>query len=118
LHWKLDKIEETIEPVIAKSPVKTQYFEVEPGFVTGVEQYGWGYCKGQKVIELHLKMCVDAGESIDEVWLEGNPNIHSRIEGVHGDISTAAVAANCVRRVVAAAPGLVMMTDIPIISVG
>ena len=118
MRWKLDKIEETIEPVVAKSVIKTQYFEVQPGFVTGVEQYGWGYSKGQKVVELHLKMCVDAGESIDEVWLEGNPNIHSRIEGVHGDISTAAVAANCVRRVVAAEPGLVMMTDLPIISVG
>ena len=118
MRWKLDKIEETIEPVVAKSPVKTQYFEVQPGFVTGVEQYGWGYSKGQKVVELHLKMCVDAGESIDEVWLEGTPNIHSRVEGVHGDISTAAVAANCVRRVVAAEPGLVTMTDIPVISVG
>ena len=118
MRWKLDKIEETIEPVVAKSSVKTQYFEVEPGYVTGVEQYGWGYSKGQKVIELHLKMCVDASESVDEVWLDGNPNIHSRVEGVHGDISTAAVAANCIRRVVAAEPGLVMMTDLTVISVG
>lgn len=118
MRWKLDQIQETIEPVIAKETVKTEYFDVAPGFVTGVEQYGYGICKGEKLIELHLRMCVDAGEGVDEVWLEGKPAIHSVIHGVHGDLSTAAVAANCVRNVVAAQPGLVTMTDIPVISVG
>ena len=118
LRWKLDKVEETIAPVVAQAPVKTEFFEVAPGYVTGVEQYGYGYVKGNKVIELHLRMCVDAGEGVDEVWLEGKPSIHSVIKGVHGDLSTAAVAANCVRRVVANAPGLVTMADLPVISVG
>ncbi len=118
LRWKLDRIEETIEPVVAKTPIKTEFFDVAPGFVTGVEQYGYGYSKGEKLIELHLRMCVDAGEGVDEVWLEGNPSIHSVIKGVHGDLSTAAVAANSVRRIVAGVPGLVTMADIPIISVG
>jgi hypothetical protein len=118
LRWKLDKIEETIEPVVAKAPTKTEYFEVAPGFVTGVEQFGYGIKNGKRVIELHLRMCVDVGESVDEVWIEGKPPIHSVVHGVHGDLSTAAVAANCVRRVVAASPGLVTMADIPVISVG
>jgi hypothetical protein len=118
LGWKLDKIEETIEPVIARQPVKTEFYDVAPGFVTGVEQFGYGIRDGQRVIELHLRMCVDAGDSVDEVWLEGRPSIHSVVTGVHGDLSTAAVAANCVRRVVAAAPGLVTMADLPIVSVG
>lgn len=118
LRWKLDKIEDTIEPVVAKASIKTEYFEVAPGYVTGVEQYGYGYSKGEKVIELHLRMCVDAGEGSDEVIIDGKPAIRSLIKGVHGDLSTAAVAANCVRRVVAGVPGLVTMADIPIISVG
>jgi len=118
LGWKPDKIVETIEPVIAKQPVKTQYFEVAPGFVTGVEQFGYGVKDGQPIIELHLRMCVDAGESVDEVWLDGTPPIHSVIRGVHGDLSTAAVAVNSIKRVVAAPPGLVTMADIPVISVG
>ncbi|MBI4788133.1 MAG: dihydrodipicolinate reductase [Chloroflexi bacterium] len=117
LNWKLDKIEETIEPVVASTSVKTEYFEVAPGFVTGVRQFGYGIQNGRRVIELDLKMCVDAGESVDEVWLEGKPEIHSVIHGVHGDLSTAAVAANSIRRVVAAPPGLATMADIPIISV-
>lgn len=118
LRWKLDKIEETIEPVIAKQSVKTQFFHVEPGYVAGVEQFGYGIKGGQHVIELHLRMSVDAGESVDQVWIDGTPPIHSMIRGVHGDLSTAAVAANSIRRVVAAPPGLVTMADLPIISVG
>lgn len=118
LHWKLDKVEELIEPVVAQRPVKTEYFDLMPGKVTGVRQYGYGIRNGERIIELDLKMCVDAGESVDEVWLEGNPPIHSMIQGVHGDLSTAAVAANAVRRVVNAAPGLVTMADLPVISVG
>ncbi|MBI5305941.1 MAG: dihydrodipicolinate reductase [Chloroflexi bacterium] len=118
LRWKLDQIEETIEPVVARQPISTEYFEVKPGFVTGVEQFGYGIKDGKRVIELHLRMSVDAGESVDEVWLEGRPAVHSRITGVHGDLSTAAVATNSIRRVVAAPPGLVTMADLPIISVG
>ncbi len=118
LGWKLDRIEETIAPVIAQSSVKTDYFEVQPGFVTGVEQYGFGIKNGERVVELHLRMCVDAGESVDQIWIEGTPPIHSIIRGVHGDLSTAAVAVNSIQRVVAAPPGLVTMMDIPVISVG
>jgi hypothetical protein len=50
--------------------------------------------------------------------IDGKPAIHSLIKGVHGDLSTAAVAANSMRRVIAAPPGLATMADIPIISVG
>jgi 4-hydroxy-tetrahydrodipicolinate reductase len=117
LRWKLDRIEETIEPVVAVHPVKTEFFDVTPGCVTGVHQTGYGLLNGERVIELELKMSVDVGDSVDEVWLDGKPSIHSAIQGVHGDLSTAAVAANSVRRVVAAPPGLVTMADIPIISV-
>lgn len=118
LHWKLEKVEEIIEPVIAQRLVKTEYFDVAPGRVTGVRQLGFGIRNGERVIELDLRMSVDAGDSVDEVWLEGNPPIHSTIQGVHGDLSTAAVAANSIRRVVAAAPGLVTMPELPIIAVG
>ncbi len=118
LRWKLDKVEEVIEPVVARQPVKTEYFEVEPGFVTGVHQVGYGLKNGERVVELELRMSVDAGDSVDEIWIDGKPQLHSVIHGVHGDLSTAAVAANSVRRVVAAPPGLVTMADIPIISVG
>ncbi len=113
LGWKLDRIEETIEPVVAEKPVKTGFYDVDRGYVTGVEQYGYGVQGGRRRIELHLRMSVDAGESVDEVWIEGEPAIHSVVHGVHGDLSTAAIVANCIRRVIAAPAGLLTMADLP-----
>ncbi len=118
LRWKLGRIEETIKPVVAQTLVRTEFIKVQPGRVTGARQVGYGIRNGERVIELDLQISVDAGESIDEVWLDGTPEIHSVIHGVHGDICTAAVAANAIRRVIAAPPGLLTMVEVPIVSVG
>jgi len=118
LGWKLDKIEETIEPVVAQGVVRTEYFKVQPGRVTGVHQIGIGTKNGQRVIELDLRMCVDAGESVDECFIDGKPEIHSVVHGVHGDLSTAAIAANAIKRIAQAEPGLKTMADLPLVYVG
>lgn len=118
LGWKLDKVEEMIEPVVAKDLVRTEFFKVQPGRVTGVHQIGVGIKGGERVIELDLQMSVDAGENLDECWIDGTPEIHSVIHGVHGDLSTAAIAANAIKRVAAAEPGLQTMADLPLIAVG
>lgn len=116
LNWKLDKPEETIEPVVATREVRTDYFSVPPNFVTGVRQTAFGMLNGERVIELELVISVDAGKSSDEVWIEGTPNVHSSVEGIHGDLSTAAIVANTLRRIVEAPPGLYTMVDLPVIS--
>jgi 4-hydroxy-tetrahydrodipicolinate reductase len=118
LGWKLDKIEETIEPVVAHDVVRTEYFKVQPGRVTGVHQIGIGTKRGQRVIELDLRMSVDAGESVDECFIDGKPEIHSVVHGVHGDLSTAAIAANAIKRIAQAEPGLKTMADLPMVYVG
>lgn len=116
LGWQLDQIEEDIAPALATTRVVTDHFTIEPGFVTGVKQNARGWKDGAAVITLELEMRVDAGGSFDEVWIEGKPSLHSVVKGIHGDISTAAVAANVVRRVVDAPPGLVTMVDLPLVS--
>jgi 4-hydroxy-tetrahydrodipicolinate reductase len=118
LGWKLDKVEEMIEPVVAKDLVRTEFFKVQPGRVTGVHQIGVGIKGGERLIELDLQMSVDAGENLDECWIDGTPEIHSVIHGVHGDLSTAAIAANAIKRVAAAEPGLLTMADLPLVAVG
>ena len=51
----------------------------------------------------------------DEVKIEGDPNLTSRIEGgVMGDYGTAAMAVNMIPIVVKATPGLHTMKDLPI----
>ncbi|HZQ08986.1 MAG TPA: dihydrodipicolinate reductase [Anaerolineae bacterium] len=116
LGWTLDQIQEEIEPVIATKRVMTDFFTVEPNFVTGVRQWGRGLYAGEDKIILELEMAVDAAETYDEAWIEGSPDIHSLVKGIHGDISTAAVIANTARRVVEAKPGLLTMVDLPLVS--
>lgn len=116
LGWQLDEIMETIEPVVATQRVVTDHVTVEPNFVTGVRQFGRGLYAGEDKIILELEMAVDAPEAYDEAWIEGMPNVHSVVKGIHGDISTAAVVANTARRVVQAKPGLLTMVDLPLVS--
>lgn len=116
LDWELDKVQEEIEPLIAKNRVMTDHFIVDPTFVSGVQQFGRGIVKGEEKVTLELVMAVDAGEAYDEAWIEGTPNLHSIVKGIHGDISTAAVVANTARRVVEAKPGLLTMVDLPLVS--
>lgn len=115
LGWPLDQIQEEIEPVIATRRIMTDHVTVDPTFVTGVRQWGRGLYEGQDRIVLELEMAVDAEGSLDEVWIQGSPDIHSRVEGIHGDVSTAAVVANTARRVVEAKPGLLTMVDLPVV---
>ena len=116
LGWQLDEIMETIEPVVATQRVVTDHVIVEPTFVTGVRQFGRGLFMGEDKVILELEMAVDAPEAYDEVWIEGTPNVHSLVKGIHGDISTAAVVGNAARRVVEAKPGLLTMVDLPLVS--
>ena len=116
LGWKLDVIEEQIEPVLATRRVVTDHFTVEPHFVVGVNQLARGISKQVERIRLELAISVDAPESTDQAWIEGRPNLYSEIKGIHGDISTAALAVNTARRITSARPGLLTVRDLPLIS--
>jgi len=115
LGWRLDKVEETIEPVVAEKPVKSQFVEVKEGQVSGVHQVARGSRGGQELIVLHLYMHIGAENPGDSVVIEGRPDIELTIQGIHGDLATAAMAVNAVPKVVSAPPGLVTMKDLPLV---
>ncbi len=115
LRWQVDKIEEVIEPVIATEKIKTQYLTVEPGQVAGVHQIARGFEKGKERVFLELTMSVSVPASVDKTFLEGTPNMTMTLEGIHGDIATAAIAVNAVRSVKAARAGLLTMADLPVV---
>lgn len=115
LGWELEAIEETLEPVIAERPTRTQFLEVEAGQVAGVHQIGRGIKDGEEVITLDLEISVGLEEEKDTISVEGRPSVKLTIEGVHGDIATAAVVVNAIPRVVGAPPGLVTMADLPLV---
>jgi len=114
LGIKIEDITETIEPVVAKHAVKTEFLEVQPGQAAGVHQIARGYGQGHEMIYMELQMYVGAAESSDTVELAGNPNIRMTIPGgTHGDIATASVAVNCIPLILDAPAGLRTARDLP-----
>jgi len=113
LGWKIDKIEEIQEPVIAEKTLETEYFKVKPGEVAGIRGLGLGYINGEEVIKVELVAAVGA-EDYEEVVIEGNPRLHWRNSmGTPGDLATVAMVVNMIPRVLKAQPGLVTMIDLP-----
>ncbi len=117
LGWKLDDIEETIEPVLAEAQISTEFVDVEPGQAAGVLQVGRGLKDGKEIIKLEFQAAVGQAQPFDSVTLTGKPDLRIVIEGgTHGDIATTAIVVNAIPKVVAASPGLVTMKDLPAIT--
>jgi hypothetical protein len=117
LGWELDDITESIEPIVSKNRVQTDFVTVEPGQAAGVRQVGRGTLAGKEVVTLEFEASVGAPESYDAVYITGTPNMEVVIKGgTHGDIATAAIVVNSVHRVIEAPPGLLTMSDLPIVS--
>ena len=117
LGWELDETTESIEPIVAKDQVKTNFVTVEPGQAAGVRQVGRGIRAGKELITLEFEASVGAPKSYDAVYITGVPNMEVTIKGgTHGDTATAAMVVNSVHRVVQAPPGLVTMKDLPVVS--
>ena len=103
LGWELDDIRDEIEPILAKSEVRSQYLTVKPGQAAGVKQVGRGLKKGQELITLDFQAYLGAKESYDAVYITGTPNMEVVIKGgTHGDIATAAIVVNAAQRVLEA----------------
>ena len=114
LGWKLDRSVETLEPVIAEEQIDSGYKPIAKGMACGVQQVGRGFVGDREVITLNFKAAVGEPESYDQVHIDGEPPIQSRIAGgVNGDVATCAITLNAVRSILQASPGLKTMADIP-----
>jgi hypothetical protein len=114
LGLNVDEITETIEPVIARERVKTEFIDVAAGQVAGVYQIAHGLADGQEKIYMELRMYVGAVEPGDTIEIAGNPNLTLTIPGgTHGDIATAGVVVNCIPAILDAPAGLRTSRDLP-----
>lgn len=112
--WRLDAIEQVLDPVVATDPIRTDAVQVAPGQVRGLHQVATGYLAGEPKVTLDLVMALDAQESGDTVILEGDPNLKLRIDGgIPGDIATAAAVVGALPRLHRLAPGLLTVLDLP-----
>ena len=68
----------------------------------------------EKLRRSHIKSTIRLNLDLDQVRIEGDPVIESRIAGgVSGDVGTCAITLNAVRSVLEASPGLKTMAQIP-----
>jgi hypothetical protein len=116
LGRKLTRYESSVEPVVAEGPVKTDYFDVQPGQVKGLKQVARGYTEKSEFMTLTFIAALEAGDEADTIKITGSPNLEVVLKGTNGDIATVAIAVNAIRRVREAAPGLVTMRDLPIVT--
>ncbi len=117
LGWTLDRKTESLEPVIAERQINTGYQPISKGRACGVQQIGRGFVGDREVITLNFRAAVGEPEPYDQVHIDGNPPIRSRISGgVNGDIATCAITLNTVRSILQASPGLKTTAQIPPIS--
>ncbi|MBM3890274.1 MAG: dihydrodipicolinate reductase [Verrucomicrobia bacterium] len=115
LGWKLSRVTECIEPVIAARDCGSRHLRVKKGQVAGVSQVARGLRGGKEVLRLDLKMFMGAENPRDEIQISGVPPMQLVIPGATpGDYATAAILVNCVPRIVTAPPGLRTMLDLPV----
>jgi hypothetical protein len=112
LGFRLDRIEQTVEPVFAAEDHKTPFLTVKEGQVSGIRNHGHGYVGKHAVVHLDLSMYVGAPDPRDEIVLDSVPPIHLKfVGGIAGDQATAAILVNNLHGIVAAAPGLRTVLD-------
>jgi hypothetical protein len=115
LGWPMDRVAESIEPVIAETPVQTPFLAVEPGRVAGLHQVMRVWSSGVERLVLELQMYVGATEPHDSVEVAGDPPLSMHIEGgIYGDTATIGALVNTIPKVISATPGLKTMLDLPV----
>ncbi|MBS3739900.1 dihydrodipicolinate reductase [Candidatus Bipolaricaulota bacterium] len=113
LGWKLDEVKDKTSPVITNKPLETEFFKVSSGEISGIKQTARGLINGEEKITLNLQMYLEAADPVDEINLEGVPEISLKIPGgIHGDIATPAIAVNSSQKVLHEDPGLLTSLDL------
>lgn len=116
LGWSLDRVEETLEPVVAPRDLETEYLRIPAGSAAGIKQYVRGYRAGELVLSLDLQMFVGADHPRDHVLIDGDPRVDMTVTGgFQGDVATAAITVNAIPKLMAARSGLLSMADIPLV---
>jgi len=112
------KFTENIEPILAKSKLKTKYFEINKGEIAGLIHTIVAKSGSKKVIDLKLIFSADNEQDFDEILIDGTPPIHLKFEnGISGDIATIAMMVNIIPNLLHARYGLITMKDLIIPSI-
>jgi len=115
LQWKMGAITENLEPVLAEREVCTEFFHVQPGQTRGLHQTVSAVSDHGCRIHLDLTMALDEESPQDRVILDSEPALEMVVPGgVSGDRATVASLVNALPRLLRTAPGVRLMTDLPL----
>jgi len=108
-----DEIRTTIEPVVASAANPRDGIPI--GRVAGLRQSAVGVRAGREIARLDLEMSVGAPDPHDRIVIDGDPPLDVLIQGgTHGDRGTIGTVVNAIPAVIAAAPGLKTVLDLPL----
>lgn len=113
LGWRLDRVHESIDPIIAQEWIRTPYITVAPEQAAGIHQIARGWLHGNEALRLTWQTAVGIRDSHDSIQISATPSIDLQIHGgLHGDLATAALVLHAIPQVLAASPGLKTVLDI------
>ncbi len=116
LGWKLDRLDETVEPAIAPRDLDPEYLRIPAGAVAGLKQCLRAYRGAELAISLDLQAYVGAESPRDHVLVDGDPPVDATVTGgLSSEASTAAILVNSLPRVLASPPGLLSVKDLPLV---
>jgi len=113
LAWKVERWEESIEPVIATRRLECALGTIETGKACGVRQVARGWVGGKELLTLEFVAAIGQENPHDRVQLDSDPPLDLMLRGgVHGDKATSAMVLNCIGPLLDAPVGLVTMAQI------
>lgn len=119
LGWKIARISESREPIVARVERETPFVKVAPGQVAGCLHTAIAYRDEKPAITLihpqQIHPQLEGVKTGDSIEIRGVPNIHlAGSPEIPGGTATIALAVNMIPHVLNARPGLHTMAELPV----
>ncbi|MCL1809897.1 MAG: 2,4-diaminopentanoate dehydrogenase [Clostridiales bacterium] len=119
IGWKVDKVTQSMEPIMTDVERVAPYKTATPGQTAGCAMKGFGYIDGELKIEMDHPQQIEPEQvgvqTGDYVIIKGTPNVNMiNSPEVPGGIGTIAMCVNMIPHVINARPGLWTMIDLPV----
>ena len=108
MGWKLTDTGQTFEPMLAAKAISTASLTIKKDHVVGYRQKAWGELDRKRVIDLDLRVYLEAERPGDHLVIKGTPPLNVWVEGgVPGDTGAVASLIRGIPVVLKARPGIV-----------
>lgn len=119
LGWKVERVEETREPIVTAVERSTQHVRVAPGGVAGCRHVGRGYVDGEPKIELihpqQIHPELEGVETGDYIEIHGDPDVRMANQPeIPGGKGTYASTGNYIPLMKDAPAGMLTVVDMPL----